>query len=99
MSKDDEMKITPEAMAELNKLSLISFVTLKNGFTGLYMTAQLRIWHCEAEIRMTNHRIAFTGTEGRLPVNICDAISRTFLEVQAYIKEHPDLQDYWDEIG
>lgn len=98
MSEEQQFEITPEAQAMLNKLSLISYVNISNSFTGLYLTEQLRIWYCKAEIRLGNHRITFNGIEGRPAANICDAIRRTFSEVHAYIKAHPDLKDYWDEI-
>ncbi len=94
-----DFKITPEAQKMLDRLSLVSYVRIYNGFTGLYMTAQLRVWYCEAEIRLEEHRIRFIGRgeyNPRLPIDISDAIRGTFLEVENYVKSHPELQDYWD---
>jgi hypothetical protein len=81
-------------MEKLDRLSLISFVTIHNSFRGLYMTRQLRVWCCSAEIRIAEHREVFTSPYEH---SISEAIGFVYSRVVDYVRASPSLGIYWSD--
>ena len=89
--------ISQEAQEKLDRLSLVSFVSIKNSFVGLYMTQQLRRWFCVAEIRIGEHRKEFSNLPHPFSSDLSDAILNIYDQVVEYIESQPDLRQYWED--
>lgn len=88
------IEIPEDILEKLDRLSLVSYITIQNSFSGLYMTQQFRRWICSSRINIGEHQVEFNSAYAN---NMSLAIIDTYNQVVEYIKSKPDLLQYWEE--
>jgi hypothetical protein len=90
------MKITKEALEKLDKLTLLSFVSIRNSQRSFSFIKKYRVWNVEASPVLRPDYQTFSC---EMSSDLSDAICDVYKQVEKWFIDHKEITKYWTELN